>query len=108
MQCSVQSRAQDRAGLRLARTRTKIETGAERVGTPQAWPHTCLTPTLAALAASEPAGRQRPARAVWRRVDCFQQPWASVAYNTLPFASRGAEQVPTWGWEPDFLSPQPL
>lgn len=28
--------------------------GAERVGTPQAWPHTCLTLTLAPPAASEP------------------------------------------------------
>lgn len=84
--------------------------GAERVGTPQAWPHTCLTPTLAPLAASElGGGRRQPSWAVWRRVvDCFQHPWATVVYDTLLFASQGDEQVPTVGWEPAFLSPRPL
>lgn len=82
--------------------------GAERVGTPQAWPHTCPTLTLAPPAASEAGGWRQPAWAVWRHVDCFQQPWAIVVYNTLPFASQGDEQVPTWGWEPAFLSPRPL
>lgn len=95
--CSVQNRAQHRAGMRVARTRTRIKMGAERVGTPQAWPHTCLTPTLAPLVASEPGGRRQLAWAAWRHVDCFQQPWASAVITPCLLSPEGMSRSPHGG-----------